>query len=319
MTKKAWIVVGVMGGVIFLLLLALGVVSLAFLSAFAPGADWDEDVVKGRGASTIAIVDVRGEIHTGPSEGSLFSAGGAGSEDIVSQLEQAARDDSVAGVILRVDSPGGSVVASDAIAKAVDRLDKPVVSLMEDVAASGGYYVSAPTDRIIANPGTITGSIGVIMFVPNLSGTAEKLGIRPQVIKSGAFKDAGSPFRDMTEAERALFQKMIDEAYAQFVGVVATGRDMAPAAVRKVADGRILTGNQAKAAGLVDELGDLETAYDVVLRMAELRRDDARLVVYRESAGLGDLLAPFPAARSPVDEVRDELGARFGLQYLFLR
>jgi protease IV len=321
-TRRAWIVVGVLSGVIVLLLGSLFIVGVAFMATLAPGGGrWDEVVLRGSGGRKIAVVDVRGEIHTGPSESGLFGSGGAGSQDVVAQLEQARDDDAVAAVILRVDSPGGSVVASDDIAKTITRVreDKPVVSLMEDMAASGGYYVSAPTDRILANPGTITGSIGVIMLVPNLTGTAQKVGIKPQVIKSGKFKDAGSPFRDMTGDERALFQRMIDEAYGQFVGVVASGRKLAPAAVRKVADGRILTGTQAKAAGLIDDFGDLADAYDAALELAEVSRDDARLIQYQAHQGLSQLLSPFGAAKSPVAQVKEELGASFGLKYLFLR
>ncbi|MGH7859641.1 MAG: signal peptide peptidase SppA, partial [Candidatus Binatia bacterium] len=248
----------------------------------------------------------------------LFSAGGAGAMDVIDQLRQASEDDGVAAVILRVDSPGGAVVASDEIARAIARLRgrKPVVASMGDLAASGGYYVASQANRVIANPGSITGSIGVIAVLPNLEGAAEKLGIRPIVIKSGELKDAGSPFRDMTAEERALYQRLLDEAHEQFIDAVASGRGMDTEEVRRLADGRIFSGAQAEASGLVDDLGDLDRAYDFALALAELDRDDARLVELRAGVGLGDLL--FFGARSPVDEIKRELGIGLGLQYLYI-
>jgi protease-4 len=300
-----------------LILAGLGVVAAAALGGLGRG-DWDEHLVQGEGARKVAIIRLDGEIHGGESEPGLFGGGGAGARDITSQIRQATDDEQVDAVILRVDSPGGAVVASDEIARAVRRLrdEKAVVASMGDLAASGGYYVASQAQRVFANPGTVTGSIGVIAILPNLEGTASKLGVRPVVLKSGELKDVGSPFREMTPRERDLYQALLDEAHTQFVASVAQGRDMDESKVRELADGRPYSGRQAEANGLVDELGDLEAAYDAALDLAELRRDEARLVEYRKDRGLGGLF-PFGVS-SPVDEVKKELGLDFGLKYLYL-
>lgn len=315
MTKRAWIVVGVVVAVWVLFLALLGGLALAALSG---GGRWEERLLQGEGPRKVAVIHLAGQIHGGESGPDVFGAGGAGARDVIGQIQQASDDDNVAAVVLRVDSPGGAVVASDDIARAVSRLRerKPVVASMGDLAASGGYYVASQAERVVANPGTITGSIGVIAILPNLEGTAEKLGIRPVVLKSGALKDAGSPFRDMTPDERALYQRLLDEAHAQFIDAVAAGRKIDEELVRTLADGRPYSGTQAKANGLVDDLGDLERAYDVALELAGLERGDARLVELRARRGFGDLF-PFGFG-SPTDELRRELGIGLGLQYLYL-
>jgi protease-4 len=264
------------------------------------------------------IVHIDGEIHGGESSGSLLSSGGSGAADITSQLRQALDDDNIAGMLLRIDSPGGAVVASDEIAREVQRVRnrKPVAASMGDLAASGGYYIASQAETVVANPASVTGSIGVIAILPNLEGTASKLGIKPVVIKSGKLKDVGSPFRSMKPGERDLYQRLLDEAHKQFIDAVATGRHMARGKVRDLADGRPYSGLQAHENGLVDKLGDLETAYDTVLDLANLTRRQARLVEYRPRRGLADLF-PF-GGRSAVDEVKRELGLDLGLQYLYL-
>jgi protease-4 len=318
-SRRGWLIV-VLGivGVWLLILAGLGIVAAVALGRFGGGAEWDERVLQGEGEQKVAVIHIDGEIHGGESAGGPFGDGGAGARDITSQIRQATEDDDVEAIILSVDSPGGAVVASDEIARAVRRLrrDKPVVASMGDLAASGGYYIASQAQRVIANPGTITGSIGVIAILPNLEGTAAKLGIRPVVLKSGALKDVGSPFRDMTPDERELYQRLLDEAHEQFIAAVAQGRRIDAGKVREVADGRPFSGLQAKVRGLVDELGDLETAYDAALEIAKLDRDEARLVEYRKDRGFGGLF-PF-GVRSPVDDVKRELGLGFGLQYLYL-
>lgn len=319
MTRRGWVVVVlVIVGVWVLILGALGVVAVVAVGELGGGGEWNEHLLQGEGDSKVAVIRVDGQIHGGESVGGPFGDGGAGARDITGQIRQATEDDDVEAVILAVDSPGGAVVASDEIARAVRRLReaKPVVASMGDLAASGGYYIASQAQRVIANPGTVTGSIGVIAILPNLEGTAEKLGIRPVVMKSGELKDVGSPFRDMRPEERALYQRLLDEAHDQFIEAVATGRDMDVGDVKRLADGRPFSGLQAKANGLVDELGDLETAYTAALRIAKLDRDEARLVEYRRDAGFGGLF-PF-GFRSPVEDIKRELGLGFGLQYLYV-
>jgi protease-4 len=181
----------------------------------------------------------------------------------VEQIRAYQKSSRVRALVLRVDSPGGGVVASQEIHDAVlafKRTGKPVVTSMGTVAASGGYYVAAPSDLIVANPGTLTGSIGVIMSMPNFEKLMEKVGVSNVTIKAGLNKDLGSPFREMTDAERALLQGVIDDIHSQFIDAVASGRGMTGETVRLLADGRVFTGRQAVTQGLVDELGNLETA-----------------------------------------------------------
>lgn len=320
MTRRAWIVVAAVVGFWTLLLAVIGVVAVGALSGFGRGGGaWDEQVVTGDGLQKVAIVEVTGEIHGGVSDDSLFALDGTGADDVVSQLRQAAEDENVVAVIVRIDTPGGAVVASDEIYDAIERLDKPVVASMADMATSGGYYIAAATDRVIANAATLTGSIGVIMMIPNVQGAADKLGIGVAVVKSGRFKDAGSPFRPMEPEERDQFQALIDEAQTQFVQAVAAGRDLPEERVRELADGRVYSGLQAQANGLVDELGGLDEAYDAALEAAQLDRDEATLVRYTAGGGFGSLFSPFGRApASPVEQVKQELGIGFGLKYLYL-
>lgn len=185
-----------------------------------------------------------------------------GSEKINAWIRELRDDDSVKGVILRVNCPGGAVAPSQEIYQAVKRLaaTKPVVVSMSTVAASGGYYVSAPAQLIVANPSTLTGSIGVIMEMSNFEGLMDKLGIDRQALTSGKLKDAGSPFRAMTPEDRAYLMSLIGDIHEQFVSDVAEARGMDIETVRPIADGRALTGNQALKAGLVDKLGGFEDA-----------------------------------------------------------
>lgn len=187
--------------------------------------------------------------------------------EIVDWVEELERDGSVEGVLVRINSPGGLVAPSQEIHAAVARVDKPVVVSMGQAAASGGYYVACGADRIVANPGTITGSIGVKANVPNVRELMDSLGIRQQTIVSGKFKDAGSPSKPLTEKEREYFQNLVDDLFRQFVEAVAEGRDMETEKVRKFADGRAFTGSQAKRKGLVDVLGGRRKAESVLKQM----------------------------------------------------
>ncbi len=196
----------------------------------------------------IGIVEVKGVISE--------------SDDVVDALKTFSKSSTVKAVVVRIESPGGGVAPSQEIYQAIRdlRKDKPVIASMGGVAASGGYYIASACDTIMANPGTLTGSIGVIMELGNVEGLLQKLGVQPEVLKAGAYKDMGSLVRPMTEAERGLFQDMIDSVHTQFITDVAAGRGMNKDQVRGLADGRIFSGEQAKLAGLVDELGGLEDA-----------------------------------------------------------
>jgi len=180
-------------------------------------------------------------------------------QQTVGELKRFADSPSVKAIVLRIDSPGGGVVPSQEIHDAVKRVrnknNKMVIASMGSVAASGGYYIAAATDRIIANPGTLTGSIGVIMELANLEGLLKKIGVESLVVKSGRYKDIGSPLRKMREDDRRILQSVMDDVHRQFIQAVAEGRSLDVAEVQPLADGRIFTGRQAKELKLVDELG----------------------------------------------------------------
>jgi protease-4 len=195
-----------------------------------------------------------------------------GSEEITEILARSSEDDQIKAILLRIDSPGGAVVPSQEIYDAVRKIKttskKKVVTSMGTVAASGGYYIAAASDYIMANPGTLTGSMGVIMEMANFEGLLQKVGVESVTIKSGANKDAGSPFRKMTAEERLLFQTVLDDVHDQFMTAVSEGRSISMEKVKPLADGRIFTGRQAQKEGLVDGLGNMEDAIAKTASMA---------------------------------------------------
>ncbi|GIK39611.1 MAG: hypothetical protein BroJett011_34440 [Chloroflexota bacterium] len=270
----------------------------------------------------VAIVRVEGVILAGEAPApNPFSAdsGGAFSQQVVENLKKADEDDSVKAVILFVDSPGGSVFASDEIYLQIKEMSKPIIAAMGSLAASGGYYVSAPTQEIWASPHTLTCSIGVISQFLNLEEFAEEYGVTAVTVKSGKFKDTGNPFREFTPEDQALWQAIIDEAYAGFVRIVAEGRKMSEEQVRAVADGRICTGKQAKEMGLVDNLGYLPDAID---RAAELGgiTGEPRIVEYDRPVSFFEALGGAFNRPSPVEEVKQLLHFNAGspLMYLYI-
>ncbi len=234
------------------------------------------------------------------------------SEKAVNEIKEYARDASVKAILLRVNSPGGAVAPSQEIyaevKKAVEK--KPVVVSMGAVAASGGYYISAPASRIVANPGTITASIGVIMEIPNISGLMQKIGVRSEVVKSGKHKDLASAFRDLGDDERRILQSVIDNVHEQFIDAVALGRDMEGNDVRKIADGRIFTGEQAVEAGLVDELGSLEDAIDIAAELAGIS-GKPKVIEKKEKRSFLDLL------NSSISGKINDIIPTIELKYLF--
>lgn len=244
----------------------------------------------------VAIVPVRGLIVSYTEPGP-FGTAGASAERLVSLLDDLAKDDSVRAVVLQIDSPGGGATASREIFLAVERVrasGKPVVAWYGSTAASGAYYISASADRIIAMPGTITGSIGVIAQVPLLAELFDKIGVEFQTVKSGEFKDMLSPDRPLTDEEREILEAIIMETYDEFVAVVAEGRGLPEDQVRELADGRIFTGRQAQELGLVDELGDFPHAVSVAGELAGLGPDPTTRV-YRQERGLLEALYGFGA------------------------
>ena len=215
--------------------------------------------------------------------------------ETVRQLKALEHNSQVKGILIRVDSPGGVVTPSHEIYEEIRRVrddGMPIIVSMGTLAASGGYYVSAPATRIVANPQTLTGSIGVIMEFPVLKGVMDKIGVKVEVVKSRVHKDIGSPFRDMTDQDRELLQNVVTDAYDQFVAIVSTERKIPEDSVRAFADGRIMTGRQALALGLVDTLGTFEDAKRIAASLCGIE-GEPRLIrpSRRINSWVRDLLA----------------------------
>ncbi len=199
------------------------------------------------------------------------------SKQTISELQEFSKNPMVKAIVIRIDSPGGGVAPSQEIYNAVKRVkseyEKPVVASMGTVAASGGYYIAVASDRVLANPGTLTGSIGVIMQMANFEELLKKVGVQNFVIKSGRYKDIGSPFRPMKDDDRQLLQSVMDDVHRQFIEAVAEGRSLDIADVEVLADGRVFTGRQAKSSLLVDELGDLTDAIELAGKLGGIQGD----------------------------------------------
>ncbi len=197
------------------------------------------------------------------------------SEEYIRQLQSLRLDNSIAGVLLRIDSPGGAVAPSQEIYSEVMKfrlVRKPIVVSMSTVAASGGYYIASPASKLFADPGTLTGSIGVIFTLPLFQELSKKIGVEFRVLKAGALKDAGSPYRGMSDAEKIFFEDLLKDTHDQFIADVAKARGMNLDSLKRYADGRILTGRQAYAARLIDTLGGYQDALEYLRDLTGLSR-----------------------------------------------
>lgn len=221
------------------------------------------------GGDAIALIRLDGVIA---GTGDTYS-GYVTPEYFLDQLDQAVEDDTVKAIVLRVDSPGGTVAASEEIAAYVRDCDKPVVVSIGDIGASGAYMVSSQADEVIANAGSSVGSIGVISEIPNVGKLLGKVGVDFQVITAGKNKDTGSPYRPLTKEERALIQGEVNEAYEQFIAIVAKGRDMTPDQVRKLATGWAWSGEKALKLGLIDKVGTYDDALEAAAKRGKIEGD----------------------------------------------
>jgi protease-4 len=230
-------------------------------------------------------------------------------QPVIEQLVKFTRDDSVKAVVFRIESPGGGVSPSQELYREIQRTaqKKPVVASMGSVAASGGYYIASGGQKIYANPGTITGSIGVIAQFTNLEELFKKIGFRMEVVKSGAYKDVGNPGRAMTPEEREYLQKLLDSVHQQFIRDVARGRRMPEEKVREIADGRIFTGEQAKGLGLVDELGGLNDAIDAAAKMAGITGEPKLVYPEKKKISLLDYLID-RSAETLAQQLKESMG-----------
>lgn len=290
MSRKRWLAL-IAFAMLFVASIAINAATSSLFSADSILKDeqWDEKIIaEGEDMSgSIAVLEVNGIIENVDGFFNDYNH-----ESLLAQLDYAAENPFVKGIILRVNTPGGGVVESaeiyDKVIHAQRTYDKPVFVSMGSMAASGGYYIAAPADKIVASPQTITGSIGVIMESINVTELAEKYGVKVNTLTSGPYKDIMSSTREMTEGDRAILQSLIDESYDEFVRIIAEGRNMSEEEVRKVADGRIYSGNQAYSLNLIDELGDLD---DTIQLMKEHVGADYNVVEYDSTVSFSKLFS----------------------------
>ncbi len=314
-SRPVWIVIGVV--VLVALVFALFNVVACFGSYAASSRAVSFFGGPERGA-TVGIIRVEGAIAGG--QGSL-SAGTVYSDPLIKVIEKADKNPEVKAIVLRVVSPGGGVVASNEIYNALLKVDKPIVVSMGEMAASGGYYISCAADKIVVNPATLTGSIGVIAEMPNIQGLMGKIGLDVTVIKSGKLKDEGSPFRPMTDEEKAVWQTIINEAFDQFVGIVAKGRNLPEAKVRELADGRVYTGLQAIKLGLADQEGNLDDAVSLAGNLAGIHGTPRTIELITRPTLLESLLTSVAGGPKITVDLPGAIGTDLkgpSLQYLYL-
>ena len=280
----------------FLLLLGVGVLFFLVITYFTRG------VVDFSAKDKVGVVIVRGFIGD--------------SKDTVDKLDEYARDESIKAVVLRLETPGGAIVPSQEIYEKVLKVkaEKSVVASMGTVAASGGYYIACAADRIVANPGTITGSIGVIAQFSQVEELMKKIGLKATIIKSGKYKDVGSPVREMTEDEKRIIQALIDDIYEQFVEVVVENRNIPKEKITNIAGAKAFTGRQALEFGLVDELGTMEYSVDLAAKLAGIEGEPD--VVYPKEKRGGLLRYILGEAASVISEELDLHSD--GIDYLYL-
>jgi protease-4 len=329
MSKKGCIVVVLVIfilGLIFALCIGACVGSVVLLSEAGNVAESsnnvDIKVIQKGGDDKIAIIKVEGIIMDVESSTDIFGSTYASSSKITKYIDNAMQDDHIKVIILDMNTPGGDVYASDIIHnKIVEAQLKgiKIVTLMRNTAASGGYYVAAPSDKIVANALTITGSIGVRLDFQSLEGLYEKLGIKTKTITNtgGKYKTGEGVFdNDPNNEEKKIFQTLVDEAFDRFVTVIAEGRHMDKSAVLKIADGRVYTGKQAKEVGLVDELGDYDTAVSVAEREAGI--SDPTIIQYQDNDFLSLLLGTLISIVKPEARMLSLVDTTPGPKLLYL-
>ena len=281
--KRVFIILGSIVALFFLM--------LVLLRAMSDGTSIGQKV---------AVIDIAGIISK--------------SDATIKRIHAYRDDPSVKAIVLRIDTPGGSVAPVQEIFTELEKIEKPIVASMGGSAASGGYYIACAADTIVANPGTLTGSIGVIMQFTRMKGLYDKIGLEHQVVKSGQFKDTGSPFRELTEQERAVLQATVDDVYNQFVDTIseARGNLLTRAEVVELADGRIFSGKQALESKLIDQLGNLPDAIKIAGKLAGIEGKPRVLRPERRTSLLEQLLGV--KQMPPIDEMFSLPGVTFRYQ-----
>ncbi len=237
---------------------------------------------------SIAVINVHGIISSSQDSG-LFETVGASPERIREQIERAESDPSVKAIVFDINSPGGTIVASEAIAEAIKNAEKPTVAWLGEIAASGGYYVASATDYIVSDKGSMTGSIGVIFVFPQYDSLLDKIGVTMRVFKAGKYKDLGSPYRNMTEEEKEIVNEWVQSAYSDFIETIAENRNLSSEYVGSISEGKLYTGRQAVELGLADQIG---TRQDAINTAGHLGGIEGRpgVITYREKGFLRDFV-----------------------------
>lgn len=263
---------------VFLALITIFILLVVLLTILFYFEDSEKGLVVSDG---IGVVEITGVIKDGKEE--------------LRQLYEFGKNNKIKAIIIRIDTPGGAVGPSQEIYNEILKIKKkkPVIASIGTIGASGGYYIASGASKIVANPGSITGSIGVIMQFMSFESLLGKIGIKGNVIKSGEYKDAGSPFRDMTKEEKALMQGLLDDVHNQFIDAVSRGRNLNRQEVEKIADGRIITGKQAKDLKLVDELGNFNDAVEIARNLSGIKGDPKLIYGRKKKNMLFDLLGEF--------------------------
>ncbi len=292
-------------GAAFSLVMVVAVATIASSfegsSAIAESDNYTTEFVSGnpKADNKIAVIDVKGTIT---SDSDSFGTSVANSTAIVKLIRAAVKDDSVKAIIIDLDTPGGEVTASDEIYHELKLCEKPIVAMMNTMAASGGYYVACGADKIVANRNTMTGSIGVIISTVNVSELLEWAKVKPEFYTSGKMKTMLNPAKPTTEEEQKVIKALVMNAYEDFAGIVAAARNIPLEKITngELGDGRVFDGKQALENGLVDELGYFSAAEDAALELAKLTRDDCRIERFKTNASLADILGLFGVKAQPV-------------------
>jgi protease-4 len=237
---------------------------------------------------SVAVIEVHGLISSAQTDG-LFQIEGATPERVRSQIEKAESDPSVKAILIDINSPGGTIVASEAISESLKDAQKPTVAWLGEMATSGGYYVASSTDYIVADKGTLTGSVGVIFVLPQYDRLLDKIGVEMRVIKGGKYKDIGSPYRNMTPEEEEMLDELVQSAYDDFIETVSENRNLSKEFVRTVAEGKLYSGEQAVELKLADQLGTRQDAIDVAAHIGGIE-GTPKIVTFRQGGFLRDFV-----------------------------
>ncbi|MDY9922283.1 signal peptide peptidase SppA [Methanobacterium sp.] len=284
MDKNTQLILGIVGGG-FLILVVIFIAILSLLG--------NEGVTSSTSfGNTVAVIPVQGEIAYG--ESSILGSSIVTPQSVTEGIKQAEEDSSVSAIVLDVNSPGGSPVASEEIMNVVKNSSKPVVVWISDIGASGAYLVASPADKIVASPSSIVGSIGVILSLTDLSGLYQKIGVNQYAIKAGEYKDIGASYRNLTPEEAEMLQEMVDQDYEYFINQVAENRKLDVNYVRTIAEGKIYTGTQAKDLKLVDETGDREKAIESAARLGGIQ-GNYDVVTITPTETLSDIIKGYSA------------------------